>query len=363
MPKDYYSTLGVGKGASDDDIKRAFHKLAHQHHPDKTGGDDKKFKEINEAYQVLSDKQKRRQYDQFGTTFDQAGMGGGFQGFPGGFGGFGQGGGIKFDFGDDMGGLDDILGGIFGGARGGARRERRGRHIEMDLKLDFNEAVFGVEKELKIYKDKTCDECGGNGVEKGSKVVSCSDCGGTGRVTRVQRTILGSIQTAATCGKCGGEGMVPERACHACRGEGIVKGERKITVEVPAGVDDNEVLRVAGEGEPGGRGGKPGDLYLKIRVASDRRFERQGFDITSKVEIPMPLAALGGTVPVETVDGEVELKIPTGTQPGQVFKLRGKGVPMLKKQGRGDHLVEVLVEIPKKLSREQRKALENWADL
>ncbi len=363
--KDYYEILGVPKGASEEDIKRAFRKLAHQHHPDMKGGSAEKFKEINEAYQVLSDKTKRQQYDQFGTTFDQAGSAGpgGFGGFDfgQGFGGFRNGG--QFDFGD-LGDLSEMFGGIFGGSAGGrTARAARGRHIEMDLKLGFKEAVFGADKDVEVYRRVVCDVCGGSGAEPGSKTIDCVQCGGSGQVRVVQRTILGSIQTVSVCPRCQGSGKVPEKKCRQCGGDGVVKGVKKLSLKIPAGVSDGEVLRVSGEGEPGERGGRPGDLYVTLRVAADPRFTRQGFEILSKIEIPMSQAALGGTVAVETVDGPVELKIPAGTQPGQTFRLRGKGVPLLKKSGRGDHLAEISVAIPRKLTKEQRRILEDWDNI
>ncbi|MFA6603311.1 MAG: molecular chaperone DnaJ [Patescibacteria group bacterium] len=373
MSKDYYETLGVGKDASEEDIKRAFRKHAHQWHPDKPGGNAEKFKEYNEAYQTLSDKDKRAKYDQFGHEAYKAGAAGGG---PGGFGGFdfsqgfGGPGGIKFDFGDagGMGGLGDIFGDIFGGAAGGGshtrtRRESRGRHIEMDLSLTFLEAVFGAERDLEVYKHLPCDTCNGSGAEPGSKVVDCSQCGGSGQIMTVQRTILGNFQSAVTCPKCRGAGRAPEKACRQCGGDGIVKGVKKLSVRIPAGVSDGEVMRVTGEGEPGKRGARSGDLYLNLRVAADPRFTRDGADIRSRFEATIAQAALGGAVSVETVDGEVELKLPAGTQPGQEFRLRGKGVPLLRRSGRGDHLVTVTVAIPKKLTREQRRLLEKWEDL
>ncbi|MDD5251508.1 MAG: molecular chaperone DnaJ [Patescibacteria group bacterium] len=370
MPKDLYQILGVSKSASADEIKAAFRKLAHEHHPDKTGGDDKKFKEINGAYQVLGDAEKRKKYDQFGPDFERMGgfpggqPGGGFD-FSQGFGGFGgQQGGVKFDLGD-LGDLSDMFGGIFGGSAGGGgpRGPSRGRHIEMDVKLTFSEAVFGTEKEITLHRNVLCETCHGTGAEPGAKIVECGNCGGKGKVLTYQRTILGTMQTVGTCPKCMGEGRIPEKPCHHCSGTGRIKGQRTLTVKVPAGIADGEVLRVSGEGEPGERGARPGDLYLNLRVAADKRFVRNGFDIVSHLEIPINIAALGGNMTVETVDGEVELKLPAGTQPGQLFRLRNKGVPMLKKTGCGDHIVEVSVAVPKKLSRGQKKALEKWDEL
>lgn len=353
MPKDYYDTLGVPKNASDDDIKRAFRKLAHQHHPDKTGGKDEKFKEINEAYQVLSDNDKRQKYDQFGPGFEQmGGFGGGGQGH----GGFGNGGGINFDMSD----LGDMFGDIFGGTRGRTSRERRGRNIEMDVNMTFKEAAFGAEKDIKVYSQVLCADCAGAGADKGSKIVDCLQCSGTGQVRKIQQTILGNFQTVGVCDRCSGEGKAPEKKCKRCGGEGVIKEQRNLQVRIPAGINDGEVLRVSGEGEAIGRGGRSGDLYLTIRVKPDAQFARNGFDVHNVKEISFARAALGGTVTVPTLDGDMELKIPAGTQPSQVFRIKNKGVPFLKRSGRGDHFVEIRVNVPQKLSKEQKRILEEW---
>jgi len=356
MSNDYYDILGVPKGASDEDIKRAFRKLAHQYHPDKPGGNADKFKKINEAYQTLGNAEKRQRYDQFGPGYEQMGGGPG-----GGFGGFGGANGMRFDFGD----LGDVFGDIFGGGSpfgGGRQREKRGRNIEMDVILSFTEAAFGLERTIKLNKEMACDACQGDGAEPGSKTVDCLQCGGAGQVRRVQQTILGNIQTATTCPKCEGAGKVAEKPCRKCGGEGLVKGIKELSVKIPAGINDGEVLRMTGEGETVGRGGRPGDLYLNIRIKPDHRFTREGFDVHSQKKISFAKAALGGTISVETIDGEVELKIPAGTQPGSVFRLKGKGIPFLKRSGRGDHHVEVTVHVPEKLTREQRKMFEEWGD-
>lgn len=361
MARDYYDILGVNKGASDDDIKRAFRKLAHQYHPDKTGGDDKRFKEINTAYQVLGDAEKRKKYDRFGSNFEQmsGGSAGGGSGFGAGGFGFQDTAGANFDFGD----LGEMFGDIFSGAAGGARREpSRGRHIEMDAAVTFAESATGAEKDVRVYKTMSCEDCGGAGAEKGAKRVDCVQCAGSGQVKKVQQTILGSFQTVGICPKCDGRGSAPEKACRACRGAGVVKGERQLRVHIPAGIADGEVLRMSGEGEAAPRGGRSGDLYLNIRVKPDPRFVRHGFDVHSKADISISTAVLGGEISVDTVDGAVDLKIPAGTQPGSAFRLRGRGIPHLRKTGRGDHIVEVMVRIPKKPSKEQRKMLESWED-
>lgn len=350
MP-DHYETLGVPKSASQDEIKAAFRKLAHKYHPDKEGGDEKKFKEVNAAYQVVGNPEKRAKYDQFGPAFEQ--MGGGFgQGF-GGFQGFGGANGAQFDFGD----LGDIFGQAFGFG-GQQAKQRRGRHIEMDASITFEEAAFGIEKELDLYKASPCDQCDGSGGQKGSLLKTCPECNGQGQVRTVQRTMLGAMQSVRTCGRCMGAGKEPEKRCNACAGEGVTNRQEKIGIKIPAGVNDGEVMRVSGKGEAI-KGGPAGDLYVTIRVKRHKTFEREGFDVHSVLDIEFARAALGGTVDVETLDGIVDLKIPNGTQPGTVLRLKGKGVPQLKRSGRGDHLVHVNVVVPKKLSRTQKKFLQN----
>lgn len=358
MGKDYYNTLGVGKNASQDEIKKAFRKLAHQHHPDKAGGNEAKFKEINEAYQVLGDPKKRAQYDQYGSAFEHAQAGGGFHGFEGfrDFSGFSNG----FDaenLGDIFGDLGDIFG--FGGRSQsrGRSRSRRGNDIEVSLTLEFLEAVFGTEKEINLRKTVECDKCKGSGAEPGTTVETCKTCGGTGQVASVQRTVFGNMQVKMTCRDCNGEGKVYKQKCSKCHGSGIMEDIVKLNVKIPAGIDNGESIRLSGQGEAGQKGGQYGDLYLKIRVNPDRRFKREGYNIISQVEISFVQASLGDKVEVETVDGPVDLKIPEGTQSGKIFILRGKGIPALHGRGRGDHLVEVIVKTPTKLSRKQKEML------
>lgn len=366
MGKDYYKILGVDKNASPEDIKKAFRKLAHQHHPDKPSGDEAKFKEINEAYQVLGDPNKRTQYDQFGSNFEQAQARGGFHGFEGfrDFSDFAQGfskgrnGSWEFDLndlGDVFGGFGDIFG--FGGGRPKSRT-RRGNDMQMALTIAFEEAVFGVEKELAFEKTVTCSRCSGNGAEPGAKIETCSVCNGTGRIVRMQRTILGNVQTQATCNNCDGEGKVPSQKCDKCKGAGIIKEKVNLRVKIPAGIDEGETIRLTGQGETGSHGGPAGDLYLKIRVTPSKKFSREGYNILSEIEVGMVQAALGAKVEVETVDGAVTMKIPEGTQSGKVFVLTGKGVPRLNGRGRGDHLVTVKVKTPTNLDRRQKKLLE-----
>ncbi|MDD4995669.1 MAG: molecular chaperone DnaJ [Patescibacteria group bacterium] len=359
MAKDYYKILDVDRSASPEEIKKAFRKLAHKFHPDKAGGDEAKFKELNEAFQVLGNPEKRRQYDQFGTTFDQAGPGFG-QGFGGPFGG-----GAGFDFGN-VGDLGDILGDLFGGMGGGTRRRSgraRGADIEVDADIDFSETVFGAEKILNLYKSDSCRHCQGNGAEPGTKIISCATCGGSGQVQTVQRTVFGSFQSTAVCRECHGEGKRPEKPCRECGGIGATKQSRQLKIKIPAGIDNGEVIKLSGQGERGAWGGRAGDLYVHVRVRPDARFKRDGLNIISHEHISFTLAALGGSTDIETIEGRVSLKIPAGTQGGQIFKLNDKGIPALHGGGRGDQLVEVLVKVPKHLSREQKKLIEQLGEM
>ncbi len=376
MAKDYYHILGVKKDASEDEIKKAFRRLAHEHHPDK-GGDQAKFKDLNEAYQILSDKQKRGTYDRFGSAaFDQnAGPGpgggggfGGFQGFPGGFSaGGGSAFGGEFNFGggngQDFGDLGDVLGEMFGFSGGaGSRRSRtsgRGKDIEMDLELAFREAAFGVaDRSIKLFKYHPCSRCKGDGAEPGTKVKNCDTCGGQGQVKQGQRTMFGTIQTVVTCPACHGRGKKAEKDCSLCRGQGVERREQILHVQIPAGMQSDEVLKITGQGEAAPYGGHAGDLYLRIHVKADPHFEREGNNVLSTASVPYSILVLGGSIEVETLDGKTALKIPEATNPGTNFQLRGKGIPYLRSNGRGDHIVTVTTEAPKKLTKEQKKLLE-----
>lgn len=353
MSKDFYKILGVEKSASQDDIKKAFLKLAHEHHPDKNQGKDDKFKEINEAYQVLGNKEKRAQYDQFGSAGPGAG---GFGGGQGGFGGFNQGGmNINMDdLGEMFGGFGDIFG-FGGGSR--SRGPRRGADIEAGLTISFEEAAFGVEREVSLRKKIVCDSCKGSGAEPGAKIENCSTCGGRGKVRHVQQTILGAIQTETTCRACSGEGKIPSQKCSKCHGAGTVNDSVKFKVKIPAGVDNGGRIRLSGYGEAGDKGAGMGDLYLNIRVRPSARFVREDYDILTKEEITFGQAALGDKIEIETIHGKVELKIPEGTQSGTVFKLRNKGISHIGSKTMGDHLVEVIVKTPKNLTGKQKKGL------
>jgi molecular chaperone DnaJ len=358
MPKDYYKTLGIDKSASAEEVKAAFRRLALEHHPDK-GGSAEKFKEANEAYQVLSDAGKRAQYDRFGSVPEGASGFGGQGGFNGqGFGG--QGFNINMDdLGDIFGGFGDL----FGAGNSARERSQTGRDIQIDAKIDFHDAVFGTDFSAEIMKANRCSHCSGTGGEPGAKQDDCKTCHGSGRVTQSRNTMFGVFQTTGTCPDCRGAGKKYERNCAVCHGTGAVRERQAIKVRIPAGVDDGNTIRVAGSGEAGERGAGAGDLYVKVRVKDDPKFDRHGDDVCSEVNIPFADAALGVTAPVETVDGNVELKIPAGTQPGTVIKLKGRGVPHLRNDGRGDQLVTVNIEVPKKLSKKQKQLLEELRDV
>lgn len=346
--KDYYEILGLQKGASDDEIKRAFRKLAIKYHPDKNQGNkeaENKFKEINEAYQVLSDPEKKARYDQFGTA-DGAGFGGSGSGFGG------------FDF-SDMGGFGDIFDSFFGGGGGSQRRNgpKRGADLEYSINLTFEEAVFGVKKEISITRSEACETCHGDGAEPGTSSKTCPHCNGSGQVRVQRQTPLGSFVSTTTCDHCNGTGKVIETPCHTCKGKGKVRKNRKITVNIPAGVDTGNVMPLRGQGEHGEKGGSPGDLYIKIRVMPSKEFKRKGNDIYVDAHISMASAALGIEIKVPTVDGDVSYTVPAGTQSGTLFRLRGKGVPRVNSSGRGDQYVKVIVDIPKTLNEKQKEAL------
>lgn len=372
MAKDYYDILGVSRSASQDEIKKAYRKLAHKHHPDKASGEEEKFKEVNAAYQVLGKPDKRKQYDQFGSTSEQAGAGaaaGGFSqedfsraGGGGPFGGGFQQQNVEFDVGD----LGDIFGDLFGfGRRGrsrGTRQASRGNDIQTEMNIEFREAVFGAEKLIDLYKNVLCTHCSGNGAEPGTKIETCKTCGGNGQVEQVQRTILGALRSVVVCPDCHGEGKKVSKKCKQCHGEGRVKESEQIKVKIPAGISEGETIRLAGKGEAGLKGMTSGDLYIILRVRPDPEFKREGDDIFSETEISFSQAALGDKMSVNTLDGEVMLKIPAGTQSGKVFKLKEKGVPHLRTRGRGDHLVAINVVTPSKLSRKQKQLLEELAD-
>lgn len=357
--RDYYEVLGVSKDASADEIKKAFRKAAVKHHPDKEGGDEVKFKEVNEAYEVLKDAQKRQRYDQFGHAgVGGASGGGGYSGSPfEGFGGF-NGQNIHFDFGD--GGLGDIFSQFFGGGSSGQRRgPKKGRDVEAYLDLTFEEAVFGVEEKITLDMDDECSHCKGDGVEPGHSMKTCPTCQGAGQQTKVMNTMFGAIQQAVTCSTCQGRGQVPEKSCTVCRGKGTERRKQTITLKVPAGIDDGATIRLSGRGEAVGQGER-GDLYIHIRVKAHKHFTREGNIILSEEHIGMVEAALGTEIDIATVDGKVKMKVPAGTQSGTDFKLSDHGVPNLRDGGRGPHIVTITVDIPKRLNKKQKDLLKQF---
>lgn len=351
--RDYYEVLGVSKDASADEIKKAFRKLAVKYHPDKDGGDEEKFKEVNEAYEVLKDQQKRQRYDQFGHA-GVGGNGGAAGGNP--FGGFG-GQNVHFDFGD--GGLGDIFSQFFGAGQQQSRGPRRGRDVETSITLTFEEAVFGVEHEIELDMDDECEHCKGTTVEPGHSMKTCPTCGGSGQKTQVVNTIFGQIQQAATCPECKGTGKVPEKVCSVCHGKGTQRRKQSLTIKIPPGIDDGATIRLRERGEAIGGGGR-GDLYVHIRVKAHKKFTREGDIVLSEENIDMVDAALGIEIDVETVDGTVRMKVPAGTQSGTDFKLSGHGVPHMHAQSRGPHIVTVVVDTPTKLSKQQKELLERF---
>jgi len=359
MSKDYYNILGVDKSASKDEIKKAFHKVAHKYHPDKNNGDDKKFKEANEAYQVLSDDKKRSNYDQFGSA-DMGGFGGfnqgqnqgqGFGGFD--FSGFQNAGAQGFDMGD----LGDIFGDFFGGGMGRSRNQvKRGRDISTEIDMTFEDSVFGATRTILIHKQSVCDICHGSGGKPGTKMDPCKTCNGQGQIKEIRRSILGSFSTVKNCETCGGSGKIPNEKCSNCRGAGVLKKQEEINVKIPAGINNGETIRMTGLGEAI-KGGQAGDLYIKINVKPHSIFKRDGANLTMDLNLKLSDALLGMTYPLKTLDGNIEVKIPEGINHGELLRVRGKGVP--EGHHRGDIIIRVLIKMPSKLSRKAKEAVEN----
>lgn len=352
--KDYYEVLGISKGASADEIKKAYRKMAKKYHPDVNPGDkeaEAKFKEANEAYEVLSDPQKKQKYDTYGhQAFDPNG------GFGGGA-GFGD-----FDFGD----IGDIFGSFFGGGFGGGRRPKngpqRGQDIEKSLDITFMEAAFGVEKQITVHKYEKCDKCGGTGAKSKSDVETCPVCGGTGQEKVVQKTVLGQFVNVKTCSHCGGKGSIIKSPCPTCQGRGVNRKSKTLKVTIPAGIDNGQQISLSGEGEAGLNGGPSGNLYIRINIMPDKIFKRIGSDVYVDVPISYPEAALGAKVVIPTIHGKIELTIPEGTQNGDKFVLKGKGIPYLRGVGKGNQYVTIHVEIPKKLSSKQKELLKQFQE-
>lgn len=349
--RDYYEVLGVNKGASADEIKKAFRRAAIQYHPDKEGGDEAKFKEVNEAYEVLKDPSKRQRYDQFGHAGVGSSAASDGNPFGGGFGGQN----VHFDFGDL--GLGDIFENFFGGGGPRQQRQRRGRDVEARVEVNFEDAVFGTDVEVALNLEDTCSHCKGTTAEPGHDLKTCDTCKGAGQVVNVTRTIFGNIQQASICPTCKGTGKVPEKVCTVCRGKGTERKNQKLTLKIPAGIDDGATIRLREHGEAVANGPK-GDLYVNIRVKPHKKFTREGDIILSEEHIGMADAALGTEIDVETVDGPVRMKVPAGTQSGTDFKLSNHGVPHIKGTTRGPHIVTIVVDVPTKLTKKQKELLE-----
>lgn len=354
---DYYQILGIERTATQDDIKKAFHKLAHKYHPDK-GGDEKKFKEINEAYQVLSNAEKRSQYDQFGRVFE--GAGGPSAGSAQDFNWAWQNSSQNFDF-DDLG---DIFENFFSFGGGGARRAsrkdaRKGKDIQIDIEISLEETLSQVTKEVALHKMVFCQRCHGKGAEPGTKINECFSCRGTGQVQQVKRTMLGSYTAFATCPECHGEGSKPEKPCNVCKGEGRVKGQEIVQINIPAGVDNNQAIEIDGKGESGKRGARAGNLYARIFIKKHPVFKRKGDDLIIFQEIAYSQAILGDEIEIPTLEGKaIILKVPQGTESGKVLRISSRGIPHFGGYGRGDIYVELNIKTPKKITREQKKLLD-----
>lgn len=350
MAKDYYAILGVGRGASKDEIAKAFRTLAHKYHPDKKDGDDEKFREVNEAYQVLSDDTKRAQYDSYGAGYHDAGAGPG-----GGFSGFGGGDGfdMHFDFSD----LGDIFS-AFSGGRGEGQRVNLEQVVHTNI--SFAESYRGIKKDVSVEQQRICEICAGSGAEKGAGMKVCPKCSGSGRIKQMQRTIFGQFENVRTCPECSGSGRIPEKKCAACGGEGVRHVRRTITVEIPAGIAHNQQLRLRGEGHQISSG-QSGDLYVVVGVVPDPEYMREGLGITKAISVPWTMAILGGTTDIDWIGSRMSVDIPSGTQPGDVLRLKNKGFPsMRRKSETGDGYVKLRVELPKKVNKKQKTLLESW---
>ena len=355
--RDYYEVLGVSRGASEDEIKKAYKKMARKYHPDLNPGDktaEEKFKEVNEAYEVLSDADKKARYDQYGhagvdPNFGAGGFGGGFDG--------------SFDFGD----LGDIFGSFFGGGFGGGRRTnpnapQRGESIRMSIAISFEEAAFGCEKEVTVERYETCDTCHGSGCAPGTSPEVCPDCHGTGTVQVRRQTPMGVFATSSPCPKCGGKGRIIHQPCKDCRGSGMVRKKKTIQASIPAGIDNGQTISIRGQGNAGKNGGPAGDLLITITVRPHELFRREGTSVLCEAPITFTQAVLGAELEIPTIDGKVKYTLPEGTQSGTTFRLKGKGIPSINGRGRGDQYVTVYIETPKNLNKEQKEALKKFAE-
>ncbi len=359
--KNYYELLGVTKSASKEEIKKAFYKLASKYHPDKKGGDEAKFKEVNEAYQVLSNDQKRKEYDTYGQTFSGAGSQGGSgfgqgQGFGGfDFSGFNQGDFQNMDF--DLGDMGDIFGDIFGGGFGGRQREKRGRDMSLEIDISFEESIFGVERNFLISKVSKCKTCVGTGAKTGTKMETCKKCNGQGKVKDIKRTIFGQIQSVSVCHECRGIGEIPKEKCDTCKGHGVLNQKEDIKINIPAGINNGEVIRMTGMGEAI-QGGASGDLYIKILVKTHKTWKREGFDLVMTHDIKLSDALLGAKHTISTLDGYIDINIPQGAHANDILRVKGKGVPMTNRSSRGDILIKLNIQMPKKISRKATELVE-----
>ena len=355
--RDYYEVLGVSRGASEDEIKKAYKKMARKYHPDLNPGDktaEEKFKEVNEAYEVLSDADKKARYDQYGhagvdPNFGAGGFGGGFDG--------------SFDFGD----LGDIFGSFFGGGFGGGRRTnpnapQRGESIRMSIAISFEEAAFGCEKAVTVERYETCDTCHGNGCAPGTSPEVCPDCHGTGTVQVRRQTPMGVFATSSPCPKCGGKGRIIHQPCKDCRGSGMVRKKKTIQASIPAGIDNGQTISIRGQGNAGKNGGPAGDLLITITVRPHELFRREGTSVLCEAPITFTQAVLGAELEIPTIDGKVKYTLPEGTQSGTTFRLKGKGIPSINGRGRGDQYVTVYIETPKNLNKGQKEALKKFAE-
>lgn len=361
MTKDYYNILGIAKNASKDEIKKAYRRLAHKFHPDKSQGDDKKFKEINEAYQILGDEKKRNEYDTYGRVFEE-GMGGqpgwDFGGFD-----FSAGGGAAHGWANNEFDISDIFENIFGGETATKRKRRRGRDISIDLEIPFEESIFGTERRIILSKIAECEKCEGKGSEPGSEFQKCPACEGAGRVHETKRSFFGTFTTARECGKCFGGGKIPEKKCSFCKGGGVVPKKEEVAIKIPSGIYDNEMIKLAGMGEAVS-GGTAGDLYVKVHVSPHPVFKREGSNLIMDMDIKMSDALLGSEKEIKTLDGKIKLKIPAGIDSGEILRVKGKGAPQARgfqtdgRGDRGDLMIKVFVRTPKHVSSKAKKLIE-----